>query len=469
MRSLACLLGLVVVVLVGASPTGAQEAPIPSEPSVDCVSPEFLSHALADCVAGFDLSVEPVDVQALETDVDASTSAPFVTITAEPLVFPSFCRRKVDVIVWGGAQWPEIAQALADDLSPCAEYYVTIPPQGGNNVTLLRDPQVFEDIRALSPRIHPVAELRYTAPNRTDWRDLALTRGGDLEDFYDVGVVARRRMAMGTPPRIDLAAGETWAFNELTTEVLENVPGWRAEVRAFLAGLYDGPPGAPKERGVVFNVAPQSDVQEVAGYKTSLQHWLQDEAFWGDLDRYADFFAHEVYANPDTWGVAGVPLARRADSLNDYLFHLAALAEAGPDAVAAARDFLRRTYVPLTNASWPHRLIGETDRISAETMGHFVSTQVYAIRHYANSHPQIAPGGRIGLGWAPDAFNPAYTPLGRDLVRKRLAIAIQQASDRGTNSQMGACGLPGEHVWCAGEVDGAALNDAWATFRFWDS
>jgi hypothetical protein len=35
---------------------------------------------------------------------------------------------------------------------------------------------------------------------------------------------------------------------------------------------------------------------------------------------------------------------------------------------------------------------------------------------------------------------------------------------------MGACGTPGDHVWCVGDVDhpDAALNDAWKIFMSWD-
>jgi hypothetical protein len=94
-------------------------------------------------------------------------------------------------------------------------------------------------------------------------------------------------------------------------------------------------------------------------------------------------------------------------------------------------------------------------------MRQFISTQVYAMRHYANAHPQTAPQGRIGFGWAPLVADSA-------LIRARLASAIHEASEEGTNSQMGACGLPGERVWCTGEVEGAFLNDAWKIFGSWD-
>jgi hypothetical protein len=52
---------------------------------------------------------------------------------------------------------------------------------------------------------------------------------------------------------------------------------------------------------------------------------------------------------------------------------------------------------------------------------------------------------------------------------RRLATAIREASDEGTNSQMGACIDPlDEHSWCTGDVDGAALNEAWEAFEFWE-
>jgi hypothetical protein len=39
------------------------------------------------------------------------------------------CGAKVDAIIWGGTQCVELANALAEDPSDCAEYYVSIPPQ----------------------------------------------------------------------------------------------------------------------------------------------------------------------------------------------------------------------------------------------------------------------------------------------------------------------------------------------------
>jgi hypothetical protein len=459
MRWFICFLGLVFALLVGSTPIGAQETTATSEaPSefVDCVNPSFVSHALIEC-AGLEgvPSLEPAIMDTTESEIDALNAT--ASAASEEIVFPPYCRVKVDVIFWGGRQWVELAEALANDHSQCAEYYVSVPPLDGDR-TRLRAPRRYDEVSDLSPRIHPAAEIHFAS-----WRAWALGTG---TTFYDAGVEARRRMARA---RLDVTRGETWALNELSLEVLENVPGRRAEIREFLRGLYDGEPGMPKVRGIVFNIGPRSDisVSDATAYKASLQAWLTDGPFWSDLNTYVDFFAQEVYASSLNWGVAGAPRATRAEHLNDYFHHVTILAEEGPENVEAARQFFRRTYVPLANALWPHQ-VGDTNLLSAETMSQFLSTQVYAMRHYANAHPQTAPQGRIGFGWAPIAEAAGYSADGRNMIGARLASAIHESSEEGTNSQMGACGLPGEHVWCAGEVERASLNDAWKAFASWD-
>lgn len=377
---------------------------------------------------------------------------------------PPGCEAQGDAILWGGVQWVELGQALAKNSSECIEYFISIPPED-NNRSALREAAAFEEVRSLSPRIHPVAEIRFTG--ETGWREWVVGPHPDFapgRTFYEAGVEARRRMAQSG---LDVAKGETWAFNELSMEVLENVPGWREEVREFLRGLYEGEPGMPKARGIVFNIFVPSDTRDATAYKASLQEWMMDEAFWSDLDKYVDFFAEEVYPSPLTWGVADASLETRTEYLNDYLFHMLALAEAGPDTVEAARTFLRRTYVPLANAAWPHEGIGKTNQISAETMSAFVSAEVDAIRDYSSDQAEIAQR-RIGFAWAPNAAEPSYSEDGRDMVLTRLATAIRAAYEEETDSQVGACGPPGENVRCRGDVEGAFLNDAWKIFASWD-
>lgn len=363
------------------------------------------------------------------------------------------CEAEADVIFWGGTQWVELGTAIADNASKCAEYFITVPPQDSER-SALRNRGAFNEIRKLDARIHPVAEIRFTG--ETGWREWVVGPHPDFapgRTFYEAGIEARRRMAQSG---LDVTKGETWAFNELSPEVLENVPGWREDVLEFMRGLYDGEPGMPKARGIVFNIFIPSDTTDLAVYKADLQAWLEDEAFWSDLDNYVDFFAEEVYPSAHTWGVFDASLETRTEYLNDYLFHVLSLAEAGPETVEAARTFLERTFVPLANAAWPHEGIGKTNVILPETMGAFVAAQVHAIRSYASTP-------RIGFAWAPNEAEPSYTEEGRDLVLSRLASALRAAYE---DSAEGACGNEGEA--CAADVHGASFNDAWKTFRSWD-
>jgi hypothetical protein len=374
------------------------------------------------------------------------------------------CANEVGGVFWGGAQWLVLGQALAADPSPCAEYSVTIPPTDVDR-TDLRGRAQFNEMRALG--IRPVAEIRWTSPNRTGWREWVV--GGHPEwipgrTFYEAGVEARRRMA---DRRLDVAAGETWAFNELTKEVLDGAPGARAEVLEFVRGLYDGAPGMPKARGIGINVGipSTSGAAEVAAYKAKLQAWLADEAFWSELDTYVDVFANEVYVSSLSWGVSGIPFAKRAKRMNEYFQHMATLVDAAPKSVQAARSVLRRTYMPLANASWPHPLIGDTHLLDADVMRHYVSTQAYALRQYAEGHPQVVPPGLVGFAWAPFAGGPGYDEEKRNQVAARLANAVHLST---ASSPKDACGPPAERMWCEGEVDGAWFNPAWRDFGSWD-
>jgi hypothetical protein len=364
------------------------------------------------------------------------------------------CAREVDGIFWGGAQWFELAQVLAANPSPCAEYSVTLPPALLTDRTVLRAKQRYDEVRAVG--VHPVTEIRWE-PN--GWRAWVVGTG---RTFYEGGVEARRRMALRD---LDVEAGETWAFNELTPDVLAGEPGVRAEVLEFMRGLYDGAPGMPKARGIVFNIWVPSTTDEagVEAYKAQLKEFLADEAFWTELDRYVDVFAHEVYISARSWGVSGIPLAKRAKRMNDYFQHLAVLADDAPQELQAARSFLQRTYLPLANAAWPHSGIGDTHLLSADLMSHFVSTQVYALRQFAEAYPRLVPQNLIGFGWAPIMTFPGYTPAGRDQIAARLASAIR---DSLAASAKDACGVP-ERIWCEGEVPGAELDGEWRSFDSW--
>jgi hypothetical protein len=354
------------------------------------------------------------------------------------------CPAEAHAVFWGGTQWVELGQGLADDASECIEYFVTVPPQD-NDRTALREAAAFEEVRALDPRIHPAAEIRFTG--ETGWREWAIE---EERTFYVAGVEARRRMEEAG---LDVGKGETWALNELSPEVLDDAPGWREDVLEFMRGLYDGGPGMSKARGIVFNIFVPSETSDLTAYKASLQAWLEDEDFWIKLDKYVDFLAEEVYPSPLTWGVADSSLEERTEHLNDYLFHMLALADAGPETVEAARSVLDRTFVPLANAAWPHEGIGKTNTVPAETMAAFVAAQVHAVRSYADD-------ARIGFAWAPNEAEPSYSNSGRDLILERLATALRVAYEKSEDP----CG----DEPCSADVDGASFNDAWKAFSSWD-
>jgi hypothetical protein len=374
----------------------------------------------------------------------------------------SGCGKRVDTIFWGGTQWIELAKGLAAERSDCVEYYVTIPPKDADR-TVLRRGRDFKAIRALDPHINPVAEIRFTS--ETGWRAWVVGPHPDWapgRTFYEAGIEARRRMErIG----LDVAAGETWALNELDETILEDVPGRREEVLQFVRGLYEGGPGMPEAAGIAFNIGPRSDLRDVASYKARLQEWLTDGEFWRDLEEHVDFFADEVYATPANWGIPGASLEDRAKLLNEFFYHLPTLAEAGPDAAEPARAFLRRTFVPLVNASWPHEGLGQTNRISPETMNGFVSTQVYARRVYADANATTAGHGGMGFAWAPNPAEPSYTEDGRNLVLQRLASAVADSVGNGDAAR--ACGAD-DDASCSGDVEGAFANNVWKAFASWD-
>ena len=151
--------------------------------------------------------------------------------------------------------------------------------------------------------------------------------------------------------------------------------------------------------------------------------------------------------------------------MNEYFQHMATLAGSAPKSVQASRSFLRRAYLPLANAAWPHTLIGDTNLLTADLMSHFVSTQTFALRQFAEGHPRTVPPGLVGFAWAPIASFPGYSEAKRDQIAARLANAVHLSA---AGSPKDACGPATERVWCEGEVEGAWFNPVWRSFDSWD-
>ena len=110
--------------------------------------------------------------------------------------------------------------------------------------------------------------------------------------------------------------------------------------------------------------------------------------------------------------------------------------------------------------------------IPLDDMLSFASEQVYAVRHYAQSHPHGAPAGRLGFSYQPVnnfGLPPAVFAASQKALLARIAAAIRNAYGDSGASPVGACFEPGSgENWCRGaDVPGAEFTEAWQTFEHW--
>ena len=343
-------------------------------------------------------------------------------------------------VFYAPTDWRRLATKLAATPSPCAQYYISVPPVGDK--TQSRADEAWR-IRALGPAFHALAEISVNG-----WTAWVASTG---QSWYAAGVEARRRMAAAG---YDVAAGDTWALNELSSAVRQGTGNARANMRAFLNGLYDGDGTLPAARGPVFIAGIGQATTDLSLYQARLQDWYEDAGFWNDLSRFASDWSQEVYGDVRHYAVAGATREARRDLLNEYLQHQTSLAGVAPASADAARSFLAAFSSPLANAAWRYdAAFGWTD-VPVELMQDYVSAQTYALRSAGN--------GRFGYAWSPknlagipDATFNAQT----DAVLVRLAAAI---ADSGDTPEAG-CGA----AWCTGSLDGATATTAWRTFGAW--
>jgi hypothetical protein len=462
MRRLVLIFTLLVSLAVAALPATAD--PPPAEGPTCSADPLV---AMDDGCS--DAAVVP---EAVATLAQAQAAAP-----AFAGDLPPWCRLHAEAVFWTASDWLLLSQALAADPSPCADYYVSIPPQAADK-TLLRGAQ--DDlVRALGPHIHPVAEM--TLGTLVGWEHWVHAAPG--RTWFGAGVEFRRRMeAAGY--RFDL--GETWLLNEFDRSTRrDELPYTRDAMRDLLRGLYDGGGTLPPVPGIVeIGIAyTHQNIPDVDGYKTELKSWLDDSDFWADVAGKIKILTKEAYPDARFWGVAGSSRHDRTSHLSDYMEHLNNLVEAGPNSLSDMQTFMRRAFMPLGNATWPAKgpdpftppfCCGHGwTMIPLEEELHFISEQVYAVRHYAGANPHGAPGGRIGFSWQPtNNFDlpPAEWLAARQAIAARIASAIHFAYREGGASAEGACSPPGSGAdWCAGgEVAGAAFDPRWETFDSWN-
>jgi hypothetical protein len=110
------------------------------------------------------------------------------------------------VIFYAATGSTTVAQALAADPSPCAQYLVTVPPLAADKTQMRSG--VAPGIRALGSSFHALAEVNVAA-----WQGWVTSTGNT---WYQAGVAARTRMEAAG---FDVAAGDSWALNELSSAV----------------------------------------------------------------------------------------------------------------------------------------------------------------------------------------------------------------------------------------------------------
>jgi hypothetical protein len=431
------LLGAATVGVVLAAATVASAA---DGETKHCASAVASTLAIVDCARA------PV---VATLDPRYRTGKPRFRLAARTSVAP--CRSS-ELVFYAARDWLRLAPKLAERASPCAEYYISIPPLVSDK-TNPRPNQAWR-IRALGPRFHAMAEIHWTT-----WQSWVRATG---RSWYDAGVEARRRMAAAG---YDVALGDTWAVNEFPSSIRRNLGTARADAREFVRGLYEGD-GRPVQ-GAVFVIGVMHGTRDASLYKATVRSWLSDTSFWLDMQRAVRFWGQEVYADARRWGVPGAPSFLRRDYLNAFLQHAAKLGSVAPDEYGAARAFLARAHTPVANAGWQWPAGLGWTMVSGDQMRHFVSSQTYALRSYAGTRP--GPD-RFGFAWAPNNFT--AMPHGAFLTETgalldRLGSAISESGREWSfDPGLHACASFGLD-WCRADVAGASFTDAWQIFSTW--
>jgi hypothetical protein len=417
------------VIVAAVAPPGSAEAATPSSTPV--------------------ASLEPAATQASWRELTARSALRPLTVTAD-------CR-PLRAVFYAATDWLRLATTLASRASACAQYYVSVPPVVADKTR--PRPDQASKIRALGPSFHALAEIHVTA-----WQRWVTSTGSS---WYQAGVEARRRMAAAG---YDVAAGDTWAVNELSSAVRRGDGTARTDMREFLRGLYDAAGEGPPTKGVAFVVGVAQRVTDGgATYKARLQEWLQDSAFWSDMNAYVSDWSQEVYADLRSFAAPGTAIEARREALVEYLRHSDLLAGAGGGFSGTANAFLASSGSALGNAAWQWESAFGWTHAPFDLMQSFVSAQVYALRNHGARAGR--PLDRWGFAWAPRNTSAMPAPefaAQTGSVLDRLATAIRDsATDTPTDPGAAACGPNGQRTWCAGDLDGAVLTPAWRSFRAW--
>lgn len=359
--------------------------------------------------------------------------------------------RPLRAVFYASTDWLRLATKLASNPSPCAQYFISIPPLAADK-TAFRYDQPWR-IRALGPQFHVLAEMNWTG-----WSGYVSSTGST---WYAAGQEARRRMAANG---FDVSLGDTWIVNEASSAVRAGTGNARQNLRDFVRGLHDGNGTVPMVKGGVFISGIAQSTADLSTYKVNLQNWYQDAPFWQDMSADVDDWSQELYGDVRDYAAAGAPLTARRDSLNEYLQHEAALAGIAPASASAAAAFIRSAYSPLANAAWKWDTAYGWTSVPVAQMEDYVSAQTYALRSYGASSGLAQD--HFGFAWSPknlDGMPMADYDSQTNALLDRLAAAIHDSGVPSADPGSGACAPS----WCSTVVTGAAFTGAWRTFATW--
>ncbi|MGH2931419.1 MAG: hypothetical protein ACRDKK_01035, partial [Gaiellaceae bacterium] len=184
--------------------------------------------------------------------------AAVISVLAAALALPSAesartaCPFNAQVMTYNPRGWQPLLDSLAANQTPCAQYYIVLPPL--EDKVTPRGRRLVEAVRSKGPNFHPVAEFSWKG-----WY-------GKPGSWYSKGVSFRRKMAAaGYDPR----RGETWAINELPSTIRSRTDT-RQRARDLIRGLYTGPPRSAPSAGAVFIVGIGQEMRNFGPYKASL-------------------------------------------------------------------------------------------------------------------------------------------------------------------------------------------------------
>jgi hypothetical protein len=361
------------------------------------------------------------------------------------------CKTRLQANFYAANDWLSLAAALAKHASPCAEYYISVPPvQGPEGTWTIPRPGEAKRIRHFGPNFHAMAAVRVWA-----WANWVKKH---KKSWYDAGVLARKRM-IGAGYSFTL--GDIWAVNEFPITLPESKSQKKA-MTEFVRGLYEGGRHEQHRRGLVWRVVPFQDATGAELGRPQVKAWLKDDSFWRAMSKYVSIWSSEVFAFPSASCTGS--LAERAANVTDYLNALALLAEHEKGKGMMARNYLRRAYSPLENAAWQWTFGFGITTIPAEQMAKFVSLQVYSSAKFAQSHPELQTPVRLGFAWAPNQQHLSKETFarGNELILERMSTALHDAITPDGLHPARACGRDGRDCIC--NYPGAELNPTWLSF-----